>query len=100
MAVRGSETIGGSFGGAGESGADGGGNGAPPTDLAKGKSVVVEEQVSIEILTGPVEFHPVVGASGHRPITKDDFAEVVNDATLDHLFQENLAIVAVVVAAR
>lgn len=95
--------IGESSKGAGGCGASRGGvgpNGSPPRDSAKGKGPVVKGEESAEIPIGPVEFRPAAGSSGHRPITKDDFAKFVDDATLDRLLQDNLAVVAAVVAAR
>lgn len=69
--VEGVVISGGSFNGARSSGAGGGGagpSGSPLRDSAKGKGVV-ETGESKEALTGPVEFRPAAGSSGHEPIS-------------------------------
>lgn len=103
MVVGGSMVSGGSLGGTGGNGASGSGirlSGSPPRDSAKGKSVVVETEEPSEILIERVEFQPAAGFSGHRPITKEDFVEFVDDALLDLLLQDNPTIVTAVMAAR
>ncbi|KAI8555359.1 hypothetical protein RHMOL_Rhmol05G0168700 [Rhododendron molle] len=63
-------------------------------DSARGKGVVVEEEVPIEVRMGPVEFNPAEGFLRHEPVSKGDFAEFVDDAMLAQLLRENLAVVA------
>lgn len=83
MDVKDSKTFGGSFGGAG--GDDIGLRGSPPRDSAKGKGAVVEEEMLVEVQTGPVEFQPAVGSSRHEPVSKGDFAKFADDAMLAQL---------------
>lgn len=98
--VEGDEIIGGSSGGVGGRGASGAGarlSEALPRDSAKGKGVVEEAtEVSIE----RAEFQPAVGSSRHQPVSKGDFVELVDDAMLARLLQDNPTVVAVVVATQ
>ncbi|KAI8571798.1 hypothetical protein RHMOL_Rhmol01G0147100 [Rhododendron molle] len=70
--------------------------GAP---VIEGKGVVEETEETTEAPTRPVEFRPVVGSSGHKPIIKDDCAEFVDDATLNPLLKDNPTVVATIIAA-
>lgn len=102
-AVEGVVISSGSFGGAGGSVGSGSGvgpSGSPPRDSVKGKGMVVEIEEASEIPTGPVEFRPAAGSSGHRPISRGYFAKFVDEAVLDRLLWDNPTVVATVVAAR
>lgn len=92
MNVEGSETVDGSSGGA--RGGDVELSESPPRDSARGKGVLVEEEVPMEVQTGPVEFQPAVRSSSHKPVSKGDFVEFVDDATLAQLLRDNTAVVA------
>lgn len=91
-AVEGSVIIGGSSEGAGGNGVGsdvGPSIGPPPRDSTKGKHSVVEKEEPTEIPTERVEFQLEVGSLGHRPISRNDFAEFVNKAVLDRLLRDN-----------
>lgn len=103
-AVEGIVITGGGFRGGSSSGSGSGGSGvrseSPPRDSAKGKGPVVVEGASGEVPVGPMEFRPVAKSSGHRSITKGDFAEYVDEEMLACLLEENPTVVVAVLAAR
>lgn len=97
MAIEGVVITSGGFGGASGSGDGGSGVGlstrSPPSDSAKGKDPVVEEEEPTEVPTKGVEFQPAAGSSGHRPISRNDFVEFVDKVVLGRLLRDNLAVV-------
>lgn len=103
-AVEGIVTTGEDLGGASGSGSGGGDNDvqteSPSRDSAKGKGPAVAEETFGEVPMEPVEFIPVAGSSGYRPITRGNFAKFVDEGMLECLLQENPAVAAAVLAAR
>ncbi|KAI8554995.1 hypothetical protein RHMOL_Rhmol05G0139400 [Rhododendron molle] len=94
--VGGSTIASGNSGGAGGSGASGSGDGpsgSPSRDSTRGKSIVVEGEVPVEvpikIRAEDVMFRPAVGSSSHRPVTKQDVAKYLSDEGLTRLLEEN-----------
>lgn len=71
-----------------------------PRNPARGKGVLVKEERPIEVPIEQVEFRPAAGSSGHKPITRGNFAESIDEVVLDQLLRDNPAVVAAVVAAR
>lgn len=66
---------GGGFGSACSSGSGGDVRNEPqPKDPARGKGLVVKEETAGEVPVERVEFRPIAESSGHRPITRGDFA--------------------------
>lgn len=103
MAVEGTMITGGGFGGAGSSSSDGGNGDArsesPPRDSAKGKGLAVDTEGATEVLIRQTEFRSVVRSSRHKPITRGNFAELVDEVVLDRLLQDKPTVVATVLAA-
>lgn len=62
--------------------------------------MATETEMSREVLPEQVEFRPVVGSSGHRPITRGDFAEFVGEEVLARLLRDNPVVVEAVLIAR
>lgn len=96
LAVEGTVITGRGFGGG--SGSDSGGRDVtrdrpPPRDSDRGNGLATEADTSGEVPSEQVEFRQVADSSGHRPITRGDFAEFFNEAVLDRLLRDNLAIV-------
>lgn len=73
---------------------------SPPKDLAKGKGPVVAEEASREVPMEQVEFTPAAGSSGHRPVTRGNFTEFVDEEVLACLLRENPTVVEAVLTAR
>ncbi|KAI8542879.1 hypothetical protein RHMOL_Rhmol08G0174300 [Rhododendron molle] len=97
-------TSGGFGGGSGSGNGSGSGDvardGPPLRDSMRGKGLATETETSREVLPEQVEFRPVVGSLGHRPITRGDFAEFVGKEVLACLLQDILAVVEAILTAQ